>query len=85
MPVPLIVSEAPAFVVMVKGLKAAFGLNTTPFTSMDVRVEMEIPVVLDKSKVAVSDAPLGTVPELQLLPVFQAFEGGLCFQVPLPA
>ena len=82
-PVPSNVSTL--FTVIVNGLEAAFAVNATPLTAKLVSLGIEIPAVLDRSKVAVSDAVFGTVPELQLLPVFQSFEAGLCFQVPLPA
>jgi hypothetical protein len=47
--------------------------------------EIERPVVLDKSKKAVSADPLGTVAGLQFVLVFQSPEWGFCFQVALPA
>ena len=50
-----------------------------------VLAEIERPVVLDKSKKAVSANPLGTVAGLQFVLVFQSPEWGLCFQVALPA
>ena len=57
-----------------KGLRRAFESNTIPLTS--VLAEIERSVVLDKSKKAVSDAPLGTVAGLQFVLVFQSPERG---------
>jgi len=83
MPTPLMVNVKPGLAVMVKGLRRAFESNTIPLTS--VLAEIERSVVLDKSKKAVSDAPLGTVAGLQFVLVFQSPERGLRFHVALPA
>ena len=46
---------------------------------------MERAVVLDKSKKAVSDGPLGTVVGVQFIAVFQSPEPGLRPHIALPA
>ena len=78
MPVPLIVNVWSGCTVIVN----AFDVNTIPFTSISAPIET--PVLLDEAKVAVSDAPLGTVVPVQLLDVFQ-FELLFPVHVALPA
>src|SRR5438132_3182349 len=80
MPAPLMVNVKPFPVVIVKAL--APELKTMPLTS--VLAESEMLVMLEEAKVAVSDAPLGTVAGDQLLAVFQSPVAGLDFQVALP-
>src|SRR3984893_5635974 len=69
-PTPLMVNVNVAGTVMVKGLAAAFALNTMPFTS--VLADIETLVLLDEAKVAVSVGPLGAVAGVQLPGVFQS-------------
>ena len=64
---PLMVSSVPTPVLIAKAL--APELNAMLFTS--VLVESETSVVLETSKVAVSDGPFGTVAGVQLAAVFQ--------------
>jgi hypothetical protein len=54
-----------------------------PLTS--TLLEIETAVLLELAKLAVSDAPFGTVAGLQLDAVFQSLVVGLVFQVALPA
>jgi hypothetical protein len=51
------------------------------FTSL----ESEIPVVVERPKVAVSSGPLGTVSGVQFVAVFQSPLAPYVFQVALPA
>jgi hypothetical protein len=83
MPVPLMVNKftVPGLTVIVKAL--APELNVIPDTVTPL--EIETPVVLETSKVATSDGPLGTVADDQFVPVFQTPVAGLRSHVPLPA
>lgn len=81
MPVPLMVNITAGLTVMVNGL--APKLNVIPLTS--VAAVIDTAVVLERANVAVSDEPLGTVPDDQFVPVFQLTEPGLRSHVPLPA
>src|SRR5215471_17705166 len=76
-PTPERVRDCFARVVMVKALAPA--LNTMLFTSVARVTKMA--VVLERSKVAVSVDPFGTVFGIQLIGVFQSELVGLRFQV----
>ena len=80
-PTPLMVNVNVGLAVMVNAL--APELNTMPLTS--VFAESETLVILEVAKVAVSDAPLGTVVGVQFVAVFQSPVAGLAFHVALPA
>ena len=82
-PVPSNVSTL--FTVIVNGLEAAFAVNATPLSAKLVPLGIEIPVVLDWLKVAVSDDVFGTVAGVQLLAVLHTLEPGLRSHVALPA
>jgi hypothetical protein len=86
MPVPLIVNASAVpnpgvALLIVKAL--ASGSKVMPLTSMFV--EKETLVVVDTSKIAVSEPLFGTVAGVQLMAVFQSPEPGLRSQVALPA
>ena len=81
-PTPLMVKMRAGLVTMPKEVDDP-GLKTTPFTS--VLAESETEVRSDTLKVAVSAAPLGTVPALQFPAAFQSPLAGNWVQVPLPA
>src|SRR5438067_10071445 len=82
MPTPLMVNVgAPSGKSIVNAL--ALGLNTMPLTSISVVTKTS--VWLERTNVAVSAGPLGTVLGVQLLAVFQSLVTGLAFQVALPA
>src|SRR5206468_2979259 len=80
MPAPLIVN-AKELSVIVNAL--APELNTMLFTV--IRLEREMPVMLDVANVAVSVGEFGTVPGVQLAAVFQSPVTGAAFHVALPA
>jgi hypothetical protein len=81
MPVPLMVSVKLGLTVMVYAEAAE--VNVMPLTS--VFAEIETLLVFERSNVAVSDVPLGTIVGVQLAAVFQSSEPGLRSQVALPA
>ena len=81
MPVPLSVSEKLGLAVIVKEL--APGAKVMPSTV--VFAEIEMVVVFEVAKVAVSADPLGAVAGVQFIAVFQSPEPGLRFHVALPA
>jgi len=81
MPVPLSVSEKLGLAVIVKLL--APGEKVMPSTV--VFAEIEMAVVFEVAKVAVSADPLGAVAGVQFIAVFQSPEPGLRSHVALPA
>ena len=82
MPLPLRVRVELGLAVMVYGFAAA-DVKVMPLTS--VVAEIETFVVFERSNVAVSPDPLGTVAGVQLPAVFQSPEAGVKSQVALPA
>ena len=81
MPTPLRVSVKPGLAVIVKLL--APGAKVMPSTV--VFAEIEMAVVFEVAKVAVSADPLGAVAGVQFVAVFQSPELGLRSHVALPA
>ena len=81
MPTPVRVSVKPEPAVIVKLL--APGAKVIPSTI--VFAEIEMAVVFETAKVAVSADPLGTVAGIQLVAVFQSPDPGLRSHVGLPA
>lgn len=80
-PTPPMVKVNVGLAVIVNALAPA--LNMRPFTS--VLVASETSVVLERSNVAVSAGPFGTVGGVQLAGLFQLPSVGLRFHVALPA
>jgi hypothetical protein len=80
-PVPLMVNVRAERAAIVNLLAPA--LNTMPFTS--VSREMETRVIVDTSKVAMSDGPFGGPPAVQFAAVPQDPVAGLANHVALPA
>jgi hypothetical protein len=85
----LFVIPVPSMVNLIVGLPTVIvnalapASNTMPSTT--VSAEMETPVIVDTSKVAVSENPLGGPPAVQFAAVFQSPVTGLASHVALPA
>src|SRR5712692_10262190 len=83
MPTPLTTRSCGEETVNVNGL--ASPAKTSSFTSIPPKFEMEMLVVFESAKVAISAGPFGTVEGVQFAAVFQLPLIGLRFHVALPA